>query len=82
MISIENTHNGAGGTIFSPNIMAEIAEIAHYYNIPLHIDGARIFNAAVALGINVRELTCPVDSVMFCLSKGLACPIGSVVHAQ
>lgn len=79
LISIENTHNGAGGTIFPPDITVGIAEVAHHYNLPLHIDGARIFNAAVALGVNVRELTCSADSVMFCLSKGLACPIGSVL---
>lgn len=79
LISIENTHNAAGGTIFPPEIIAGIAEVAHYYNIPLHIDGARIFNAAVALGVNVKELTWSADSVIFCLSKGLACPIGSVL---
>jgi len=79
LICIENTHNEAGETIFPLNIIVGIAEVAHYYNIPLHIDGARIFNAAVALGVNVRELTRQADSVMFCLSKGLACPIGSVL---
>lgn len=79
LVCIENTHNRAGGVVFPTDIILGIAETAHACNIPLHVDGARIFNAAVALGVDVRELTGPADSVMFCLSKGLACPIGSVL---
>ena len=79
LICLENTHNRAGGTIISPKITEEICQLAHQYNIFVHLDGARIFNAAVALNIKPDILVEDVDSVMFCLSKGLSAPIGSIL---
>ena len=79
LIWIENTHNRAGGTIFPVDVVEAVAEVAHKYDIPIHMDGERVFNAAVALGINVKKITNPVDSIMFGLSKGLCCPVGSVL---
>jgi threonine aldolase len=79
LIAIENTHAHSMGQPLDAAYTAEIAGIAHEHGVPLHIDGARLFNAAVALGTTARELVADADSVTFCLSKGLACPIGSVV---
>ena len=79
LIELENTHNMAGGTITPVDVMEEICEAAHDRGIPVHLDGARIFNASVALGRSVAEITRRFDSVMFCLSKGLAAPIGSML---
>ncbi len=79
LITLENTHNMAGGTMYTPEAVEEICAKAHALNIPVHLDGARIFNAAVALGTNVATLTLPCDSVMFCLSKGLGAPVGSMI---
>ncbi|MFZ0879542.1 MAG: GntG family PLP-dependent aldolase [Candidatus Acidiferrales bacterium] len=79
LISIENTHNMAGGSIYSPEATAEICDHAHAAGLPVHLDGARIFNAAVATGRSVSELTKKSDSVMFCLSKGLGAPVGSML---
>lgn len=79
LICLENTHNRAGGTIASPEIIEEICQLAHQRNIAVHLDGARIFNAAVALNIDPATLTKNVDSVMFCLSKGLSAPVGSIL---
>jgi len=79
LICIENTHNRAGGTVWTPKQIENISDIAKAHNIPLYLDGARIFNAAVALDVDVKEITKHVDSMMFCLSKGLSCPVGSVV---
>jgi len=79
LICLENNHNRAGGTIISPKITEEICQLAHQYNIFVHLDGARIFNAAVALNIKPDILVEDVDSVMFCLSKGLSAPIGSIL---
>src|ERR1700687_152976 len=79
LIALENTSNFAGGTIYSPNISAEICSRAHEAGIPVFVDGARIFNAAVALGISVANLTRMFDSLMFSLSKGLGAPVGSVL---
>lgn len=79
LICLENTHNRAGGTVTPIEIMKEIYEIAKNHNIPVHLDGARIFNAATYLKVDVREIAKYADSVMFCLSKGLCAPIGSVV---
>ena len=79
LVAIENTHAHSMGQPLDVAYTTEIAAIAHERGVPLHIDGARLFNAAVALGIPARELVAPADSVTFCLSKGLACPIGSVV---
>ena len=78
-IVIENTHNRMGGTVLSVDYTDRLGALAHQKGLQLHLDGARIFNAAVALRVDARELTRGVDSVCFCLSKGLACPIGSVL---
>jgi threonine aldolase len=79
LVCIENTHNRAGGTIATPAQTEAISKVVHGHGLNLYMDGARIFNAAVALKVDVKELTRHVDSMMFCLSKGLSCPIGSVV---
>ena len=78
LICIENTHNRAGGTIWTPPQTKAVFDLAHERGLKVHMDGARIFNAAVAQNIDVRELTQFVDSMMFCLSKGLSAPIGSI----
>ena len=79
LVALENTHAQSMGQPLSPAYTATIAAIAHGRGVPLHIDGARLWNAAVALGVSGSELAAPADSVTFCLSKGLACPVGSVV---
>jgi threonine aldolase len=79
LVCLENTHNRHGGTCCTPEQIAAVAAVAHAAGVPVHVDGARLFNAAVALKRDVREFTEPVDSVTFCLSKGLAAPVGSVV---
>ena len=79
LICIENTHNMAGGTLHPTFSVDEICEHAHEANLKVHMDGARIFNAAAALGESVAQMTKRVDSVMFCLSKGLAAPVGSII---
>lgn len=79
MVCIENTHNDAGGTVWTPEQTAAVAEVAHRYGASVHIDGARLFNAAVALGVSAAELVAPADSVTFCLSKGLSAPVGSLI---
>ena len=79
LICVENTHNRAGGTITSPEVIEEICRLAHQRNIQVHLDGARIFNAAIALNIKPALLIKDVDSVMFCLSKGLSAPVGSIL---
>lgn len=79
LVCIENTHNRAGGTVTSLEEMRNISEVVHSNGLRLYMDGARIFNAAVALGVDVRQISKHVDSMMFCLSKGLSCPIGSLV---
>jgi threonine aldolase len=79
LLCLENTHNRKGGICLTPGQTAAVAAVAHEAGFPVHLDGARLFNAAVALGIDVRELTRPVDSVMFCLSKGLSAPVGSLL---
>jgi len=78
LVILENTHAHSMGQPLSPAYVAEIAGIAHEHGVPLHVDGARFWNAAVALGVSGVELAAPADSVTFCLSKGLACPVGSV----
>jgi len=77
LVTLENTHNMAGGSCLPPGRAEEICERAHEAGLPVHMDGARIFNASVALKRDVAELARPVDSIMFCLSKGLAAPVGS-----
>lgn len=79
LIWIENTNNSAGGTCTSVEEMANLADVAGRYNLKIHVDGARIFNAATRLGIGVKELTAQADTVQFCLSKGLGAPVGSMV---
>ncbi len=79
LICIENTHNMAGGTLHPTASVDEICEHAHEAKLKVHMDGARIFNAAAALGETVAQMTKKVDSVMFCLSKGLAAPVGSMI---
>ncbi|MFA6034630.1 MAG: low-specificity L-threonine aldolase [Myxococcota bacterium] len=79
LICIENTHNICGGVPLTADYTARVARIAKEHDLSLHLDGARIFNAAVALGVDVRELTTPADSVSFCLSKGLGAPVGSML---
>src|ERR1700730_14584680 len=79
LLCLENTHNRRGGTCLSPKQTAAVSDVALESGFPVHLGGARVFNAAVAQGINVRQLTGPVDSVMFCLSKGLSAPVGSML---
>ena len=79
LICIENTHNWWGGAVIRPEPIRAIAEVAREHEMAVHCDGARIFNAAVALGMDVKNLVKDSDSVMFCVSKGLSAPIGSVV---
>jgi threonine aldolase len=79
LISLENTHNMAGGSVYPQAMADEICDGAHEAGIPVHLDGARIFNAAAAVGGSVAEMTRKFDSVMFCLSKGLGAPVGSLL---
>jgi threonine aldolase len=78
LICIENTHNRAGGTVWHPSDIRGVSDLAKKHGLKVHMDGARIFNAATALNVDVRELTKDVDTLMFCLSKGLSAPIGSL----
>lgn len=79
LICLENTHNRCGGAVLTPEYTDAVGELAHRHGVKVHLDGARVFNAAVSLGVDVRELTRAVDSVGFCLSKGLSAPVGSVL---
>jgi threonine aldolase len=79
LLSLENTSNLAGGSVYPPEVSDDICERAHTSGLPVHLDGARIFNASAALGRSVVELTRKFDSVMFCLSKGLGAPVGSML---
>ncbi len=79
LVALENTHNIAGGTVYPQNVADEICDAAHAAGLPVHLDGARVFNAAVALAKPVAEVTRRYDSVMFCLSKGLGAPVGSML---
>lgn len=79
LICVENTHNRCGGAVLGEEDLAAVREIADRHGLPVHMDGARIFNAAVALGVPVSRLASYADSVTFCLSKGLGAPVGSVV---
>ncbi|CAB5117765.1 Low-specificity L-threonine aldolase (EC [Olavius algarvensis associated proteobacterium Delta 3] len=79
LIALENTHNRCSGSPLSPEYTHAVGEIARRNGLALHIDGARIFNAAISLGVPVRDLTADADSVSFCLSKGLCAPVGSLV---
>jgi threonine aldolase len=79
LIALENTGSLAGGTVYPQAVADEICDGAHDTGLPVHLDGARIFNAATTLGISVAQIARKVDSVMFCLSKGLAAPVGSMI---
>ena len=79
LICLENTHNRCGGISLSAKYTAEIGQLAQQHNLRLHIDGARIFNAAVDQGVSAAELAAPADSITYCLSKGLSAPVGSVL---
>jgi threonine aldolase len=78
-ISLENTHNMCFGSPLEIEYLSDVAEIAGENNLKIHVDGARIFNAAIALNMNVNEVVKVADSVTFCLSKGLSAPVGSIV---
>jgi threonine aldolase len=79
LICLENTHNVCNGSPLTPAYTADVAEIARAHGLRVHVDGARLFNAAAALGVEAAELVQDVDSVTFCLSKGLCAPVGSVL---
>ncbi len=79
LITLENTHNRCGGVALSEKYLLDVGEIAREYQLKYHLDGARIFNAAAALEVDPAVLVKPVDSIMFCLSKGLGAPVGSVL---
>ncbi|MGE5591890.1 MAG: GntG family PLP-dependent aldolase [Bacillota bacterium] len=82
LVCLENTHNRAGGTVVPLDNMAAVAEVAHRHGAAVHLDGARLFNAATALGVPAARVAAPADSVMFALSKGLAAPVGSLVAGR
>jgi threonine aldolase len=79
LVCIENSHNNCGGTVITAAQTNAIGEFAHELGLRVHLDGARIFNAAAALGVDAKTLTAGVDTVQFCFSKGLAAPVGSIV---
>ncbi len=79
LVCLENTHNRCGGAVLNSEDIGGIAEVARHHGVALHVDGARIFNAAVALGVSPVELARPADTISFCLSKGLSCPVGSLI---
>ena len=79
LVCVENTHNRHGGTCCTPEQIDAVAAVAHEASVPVHMDGARLFNAAVALKRSARDFVRNVDSVTFCISKGLAAPVGSVI---
>jgi len=79
LIVLENTHNRCGGAPIDIKYLKAVRDVARAHGLAVHVDGARIFNAAISLGVDTRDLVAPADSVGFCLSKGLAAPVGSVV---
>jgi threonine aldolase len=79
LLCIENTHNYCGGTVLSVEQIESLTSLAHAHGVAVHMDGARIFNAATALGVPVSTLARSVDSLMFCFSKGLSAPVGSII---
>lgn len=79
LITVENSHNRRGGRVLPPEYLREVRQFARSRGVPVHLDGARLFNAATALGVPAAELTRHVDSVQFCMSKGLCAPIGSML---
>ena len=79
LLCLENTHNNAGGSVITPEQIKALADVVKPRNIRMYLDGARVFNAAIALNTDVKKITKEFDSVMFCLSKGLSAPVGSMV---
>ena len=79
LLCLENTHNSKGGTAIAGEVIRAAADAAREHDVAVHLDGARLFNAAAALGVDASELVAPVDTVMFCLSKGLGAPVGSML---
>jgi threonine aldolase len=79
LLCVENTHNRCGGTVLSVEQLEQLTSLAHTHGLAVHMDGARVFNAAIALSVPVSTLVRTVDSVMFCLSKGLSAPVGSML---
>jgi len=79
LLCLENTHNNCGGSVITVEETKSVADLAHRRGLRVHLDGARIFNAAVALGVDAKELCAPVDTVQFCFSKGLSAPVGSIL---
>ena len=79
LLCIENTHNGSGGSAWRPTAVETISKSARTHGLKIHMDGARIFNAVVAHGVDVKDYTRHIDSVMFCVSKGLSAPVGSLL---
>ncbi len=82
VVCLENTHNAAGGAVIAPDHIDRCAEIAHANGLPVHLDGARIFNAAVALGVDAAAISQSADTVSCCLSKGLSAPVGSLLAGR
>jgi threonine aldolase len=82
VLALENTHNRGGGTVTQPELHDRLVAWAHGHGLHVHLDGARVFNAAIACGVDVKRFTANVDSVQFCLSKGLSAPVGSIVAGQ
>ncbi|MFA1612138.1 threonine aldolase family protein [Halobellus rubicundus] len=79
LLTLENTHNARGGVAVTPEAISAVAEAAHDRDVPVHLDGARLFNACVALDVDPSRMVRDVDSVLFCLSKGLGAPVGSIL---
>ena len=79
LVALENTQNRCNGAVLTASDTKSVTDVAHKHGLPVHLDGARIFNAAVALGVPAAELTAEVDSVSFCFSKGLSAPVGSAL---
>jgi len=79
LVCLENSANRGGGTVYSVDRLREIEEVVRAHDLSFHLDGARVFNAAVAQGVDVASLAAPFDSISFCLSKGLGCPVGSLL---
>jgi threonine aldolase len=79
LVVLENSFDAAGGTVITGEHMSAVSETAHRYDVPVHVDGSRIFNAACALGVSVADLAAPVDSVVFSLAKGLGAPFGALL---
>jgi threonine aldolase len=82
LIALENTHNRCGGTVLPVDYLRQVRELADRHGLSVHLDGARVFNAAVALGVDVKVIAQYADSVTFCLSKGLSAPVGSVICGE